>query len=90
MPNIKSQIKRVQVTAVENARNSAKRTKVKNAVKKFNAAIDAQDVALAEKLLPETVAIIDAAKSDGIYHKNTAARKVSTLYKALNALKAQA
>ena len=52
MPNIKSQIKRVQVTAVENARNSAKRTKVKNAVKKFNAAIDAQDVALAEKLLP--------------------------------------
>ncbi|HIU82955.1 MAG TPA: 30S ribosomal protein S20 [Candidatus Faecicola pullistercoris] len=90
MPNIKSQIKRVQVTAVENARNSAKRTKVKNAVKKFNAAIDAQDVALAEKLLPETVAVIDAAKSDGIYHKNTAARKVSTLYKALNALKAQA
>lgn len=88
MPNIKSQIKRVQVTAVENARNSAKRTKVKNAVKKFNAAIDAQDVALAEKLLPETVAVIDAAKSDGIYHKNTAARKVSTLYKALNALKA--
>ena len=74
MPNIKSQIKRVQVTAVENARNSAKRTKVKNAVKKFNAAIDAQDVALAEKLLPETVAVIDAAKSDGIYHKNTAAR----------------
>ena len=90
MPNIKSQIKRVQVTAVENARNSAKWTKVKNAVKKFNAAIDAQDVALAEKLLPETVAVIDAAKSDGIYHKNTAARKVSTLYKALNALKAQA
>lgn len=90
MPNIKSQIKRVQVTAVENARNSAKRTKVKNAVKKFNAAIEAQDVALAEKLLPETVAVIDAAKSDGIYHKNTAARKVSTLYKALNALKAQA
>lgn len=90
MPNIKSQIKRVQVTAVENARNSAKRTKVKNAVKKFNAAIDAQDVALAEKLLPETIAVIDAAKSDGIYHKNTAARKVSTLYKALNALKAQA
>ena len=43
MPNIKSQIKRVEVTAIENARNNAKRTRVRNAVKKFNAAIEAKD-----------------------------------------------
>lgn len=35
MPNIKSQIKRVEVTAIENARNNAKRTRVRNAVKKI-------------------------------------------------------
>lgn len=89
MPNIKSQIKRVEVTAIENARNNAKRTRVRNAVKKFNAAIEAKDLALAEKLLPETVAVIDAAKSDGVYHKNTAARKVATLNRSLDALKAE-
>lgn len=89
MPNIKSQIKRVEVTAIENARNNAKRTRVRNAVKKFNAAIEAKDLALAEKLLPETVSIIDAAKSDGVYHKNTAARKVATLNRFLDALKAE-
>lgn len=33
MPNIKSQAKRVEVSAIENARNSAKKTKVKNAIK---------------------------------------------------------
>ena len=89
MPNIKSQIKRVEVTAIENARNNAKRTRVRNAVKKFNAAIEAKDLALAEKLLPETVSIIDAAKSDGVYHKNTAARKVATLNRSFDALKAE-
>ena len=89
MPNIKSQIKRVEVTAIENARNNAKRTRVRNAVKKFNAAIEAKDLALAEKLLPETVSIIDAAKSDGVYHKNPAARKVATLNRSLDALKAE-
>lgn len=88
MPNIKSQIKRVGITAKENANNSQKRTKVRNAVKKFNAAITAGDVAAAEALLSATVSLIDSAKSDGIYHQNTASRKVASLYKSLNALKA--
>lgn len=47
MPNIKSQAKRVEVSAIENARNSAKKTKVKNAIKKFNAAVEAKDLATA-------------------------------------------
>ena len=54
----------------------------------YNAAIEAKDVALAEQLLPETVKVIDKAKCDGIFHKNTAARKVSHLSKALSDLKA--
>lgn len=89
MPNIKSQAKRVEISAAENARNTAKKTKVKNAVKKFNAAIDSKDVKTAEALLSATIAVIDAAKSDGIYHKNTAARKVAALNKSLNTLKAE-
>jgi len=48
------------------------------------------DVAAAEKLLPETVSVIDSAVSKGILHKNNAANKKSALAKNLNALKAKA
>lgn len=89
MANIKSQKKRVLVSRAENANNTAKRTFVKNAVKKYDAAVAAGDVALVEKLLPETVSIIDSAKSDGIYKQNTASRKVARLSKMLSALKAK-
>lgn len=87
MANIKSQKKRILITAEENKRNTAIRSKVKNAVKKFNAAIANNDVPLAEQLLPVTVSIINKAKSDGIYHKNTASRKVSSLNKSLNEIR---
>ncbi len=88
MANIKSQKKRVLVSAEENKRNTAIRSKVKNAVKKYMALIDAKDVEAAEKLIPETVSIINKARSSGVYKDNTASRKIATLYKALNAIKA--
>lgn len=87
MANIKSQKKRVLISREENAVNNAKRTRVKNAVKKYEATIAAKDIAKATELLPVTVAIIDAAKSDGIYHANTASRKVARLSKMLSDLK---
>ncbi len=86
MPNIKSQAKRVEVSKLENARNNAKKTQVKNAIKKFNAAIDAKDLANAEVLFREAESTI---KSVDIYHKNTIGRKVATLAKALDALRAE-
>ena len=63
---------------------------VKTAIKKYNAALAAGDVAEAEKLLPETVSAIDSAASKGILHKNNAANKKSSLAKNLNAAKAAA
>lgn len=77
------------VSKRRNEENVAKKSRVKNAIKKYNAAIEAKDVALAEQLLPETVSIIDRATSDGVYHKNTASRKKATLCRALDALKAE-
>ena len=88
MPNIKSQKKRVLITKEEYLRNKSIRSEVKNAVKKFNAAIAAGDVAEAEALLPVTVSVINKAKSDGVYHINTASRKIASLYKSLNSVKA--
>jgi len=87
MPNIKSQKKRVIIAQKENEINTAKRSRVRNAVKKYESAIESKDVAMAEKLLVETISLIDRAKSDGIYHANTASRKIARLSKQLDALK---
>lgn len=87
MPNIKSQKKRLITSKKANEINKAKKSRVRNAMKKYFALIEAADVESAEKLLPETVSIIDRAKSDGIYKKNNAARKVSRVSKALSDLK---
>jgi small subunit ribosomal protein S20 len=86
MPNIKSQVKRVEITAIENARNNAKRTKVKTAIKKFNTAVAAGDKEGAKVLLTAAISEINVAKSDGIFHKNAAARKVSTITKSYDKL----
>ena len=87
MPNIKSAKKRVKVSARQNKENTMKKSRVKNAIKKFNDAIAANDATLAAQLLPETMAVIDAATSDGVYHKNTAARKKATLCRSLDKIK---
>ena len=87
MPNIKSQKKRVITAQRENEINTSKRSRVRNAVKKYESAIANNDVATAEKLLVETNSLIDRAKSDDIYHDNTASRKISRLSKQLDALK---
>ncbi len=88
MPNIKSAKKRVLVTEKKNTQNKMIKSSIKTAIKKYNAAIAAGDVETAEKLLPETVSVIDSAVSKGILHKNNAANKKSALAKNLNALKA--
>ena len=88
MPNIKSQKKRVITNEKANAINTAKRSRVRNAIKKYEAAIEAKDVANAEVLLKETISLIDIARHDGIYKDNTASRKISRLTKQLNAIKA--
>lgn len=87
MANIKSQKKRVLTNNKSNAVNNSKKSRVKNAIKKYNALIAAKDIAGAEALLPETVSLIDHAKSDGVFHANTASRKIAHLSKSLDALK---
>lgn len=91
MANIKSQKKRVLITKEENARNNSKKSAVKTAIKKYETQIAAGDLAKAEELLPITVSAIDAARSDGIMHINTASRKKARLARLLeNAKKAKA
>lgn len=76
MPNIKSAIKRVSVTEHKNLRNRMVRSKVKTAVKKFEANPIAEQYSM-------TVSEIDKAVAKGIMHKNTAARKKARLAKQI-------
>lgn len=89
MANIKQQKKRIITSRAENLRNTSKRSKVKTAIKKFETAIAENNLQLAEELLVVTHKIIDEAKSDGLYHINTASRKKARLAKMLNRAKVQ-
>ena len=52
--------------------------------KKVEAAIAAKDKAAAEEALKAAIGQINRAATKGVYHKNTAARKVSRLTLAVN------
>ena len=86
LSNIKSAKKRVITSQVRADRNKAIKSKVKTYIKKVDAAVAAGDKAAAEAALPVAIAEISKAASKGIFHKNTAARKVSRFTKAVNTL----
>ncbi|MBE0601072.1 MAG: 30S ribosomal protein S20 [Firmicutes bacterium] len=82
MPNIKSAIKRVKVSEKKNLRNRIVKSKVKTAMKKFDAEI-AENPANAGAQYSATTSAIDKAASKGIMHKNTANRKKARLAKQM-------
>lgn len=84
MANIKSAKKRILVNQTKADRNKAIKSAVKTAIKKVRVAIDANDKEAAKAALVAATATIDKAASKGVYHKNTASRKVSRLAKAVN------
>lgn len=86
MANIKSSKKRILVNEKKALRNRAIKSKVKTMIKKVDAAVVAGDKELAKANLVPAITEIDKACSKGVYHKNTAARKVSRLTKAVNNL----
>ena len=86
MANIKSAKKRILVTETKADRNKAIRSKVKTACKKVEAAVLAGDKALAQASLNAAISEIEKAATKGVYHSNTASRKVSRLSKAVSAM----
>lgn len=86
MANIKSAKKRILVNETKALRNKAIKSKVKTVIKKVDAAVAASDKELAKTSLITAISEIDKATTKGVYHKNTASRKVSRLSKAVNTL----
>ena len=86
MPNIKSSKKDVISSKIAYEKNKAEKSALKTAVKKFEAALAEGDRAAAEAAHKEAVVKVDKAVNKGLLHKNTAARKKSSMNLQLNKL----
>ena len=86
MANIKSAKKRILVNQTKYERNKGVKSAVKTSIKKVEAAVTAADKAAAQTALVAAISEINKACTKGVYHKNTASRKVSRLSKAVNAM----
>ena len=86
MANIKSAKKRILVNETKAARNKAIKSKVKTSIKKVEAAVANKDAEAANVALRAAITEINKAGSKGVYHKNTCARKVARLSKAVNGI----
>ena len=84
MANIKSAKKRIKVIETKTLRNKTIKSKVKTLIKKVEAAVAANDKEAATAALKVATSEISKAASKGVYHKNTAARKVARLAQAVN------
>ena len=86
MPNIKSSKKDVIRSKIAYEKNKAEKSALKTAVKKFEVALAEGDKAVAEAAYKQAVQKVDRAVLSGILHKNTAARKKSSMTLQLNKL----
>ena len=84
MPNIKSSKKDVISSKIAYEKNKAEKSALKTAVKKFEAAVAGGDQAAAQAAHKAAVQAVDKAVTKGILHKNTAARKKSSMTVHLN------
>ena len=84
MANIASAKKRVRQQKKRALRNNKVKSQIRYSVKKFLEAVNAADSDNIEASLKNAIKVIDKAASKGVIHKNTAARKKSSLYKRLS------
>lgn len=82
----KSAEKRERQEAARRIRNHATKSKFRTAIKKFDAAVAANDKAAAQVAFAESCKLLDSAAGKGVIHANTAARKKSRLAHAFNKL----
>lgn len=86
MANCKSAKKRIITNEKRRIRNNAYKSKLKTLIKKVSSEIESK-AKTAEETLRVTTKYIDKLAAKGILHKNTAARKKSSLVLAFNAIK---
>ena len=84
--NIKSSKKDVISSKIAYEKNKANKSELKTNLKKFDAALESGDKAVAEAAYVQAVKIVDKAVQKGLLHKNNAARKKSSMTLKMNKL----
>ena len=84
MAQIKSQIKRIATNEKARKRNVSYRSRIATASKKVRVAVEAKNATLAAEELKVALKLIDKSVTAGVYTRNTAARKKSSLTKLVN------
>ena len=87
MPNIKSAIKRFNTIKTKTEENSIVKTAYKTAIKKFMKDVEEKNYDKALVSFKAATKAVDKAADKGVIKANTAARKKSSLAKALNTIK---
>jgi small subunit ribosomal protein S20 len=77
--NTKSAVKRNRQAQKRNARNSAVKTAVKNALKVARAAIASGDAAKAKTAVSAASSVLDMAATKGVLHAKNASRRIGRL-----------
>ena len=86
MAQIKSQIKRIGTNEKARQRNVAYRSRISTQSKKVRVAVEKKDAKVAAEELKLAIKLIDKSVTAGVYTRNTAARKKSSLTKLVNSL----
>jgi small subunit ribosomal protein S20 len=80
VPNIKSAIKRVELTKARARKNAAAKSTLRTTLRRFEESLST-DADTAKVALSKATRALDKASSKGLVHKNMAARKKSRLTK---------
>ena len=79
MANHKSAEKRIRQTETRTLVNDARRSRIRTFLKKVSTAIEAKDAKAAQAALQEARPELQRGVSKGVFHRNTASRKLSRL-----------
>jgi small subunit ribosomal protein S20 len=77
--------KKARQSEIRNARNRAVKSNIKGVVKAVETSVKAKDKDATATALQAAIKTISSAKSKGVIHRNTAARKISRLTRRTNA-----
>ena len=86
MANTRSAVKRTKQSEKRRQRNRAARSKIRSVLKSASTALERQP-AEATAVVREALRTLDKAVTQGVLHRNTAARKKSALARKLRAVK---
>lgn len=85
----KDAIKRIRTSQAANERNRSNRSRMRGKVKELRSLVAGGDHAAASADLPSTVSLLQKLARKGVIHPRNAARRISRLAKAVNAIKAE-